>query len=75
MVDYSESIEVYNIKVGTYSKQKDYMETYMTRGQGYSSTFVQAAIAVKPLDRLKSNYILSLHETRGPKSIETVQVT
>ena len=52
-------------------------------GQGHSLTFVlghsnfinfiQVTIfALKPLDRLKSNYILSLHETSGPKFIETI---
>ena len=29
MVDYSESIEVYSIKVGIYSKLNEYMEIYM----------------------------------------------
>ena len=29
MVDYTESIEVYDIKVGIYSKLNEYMETYM----------------------------------------------
>ena len=29
MVDYSETIEVYGIKVGIYSKQNKYMETCM----------------------------------------------
>ena len=29
MVDNSETIEVYDIKVGVYSKQNEYMETYM----------------------------------------------
>ena len=29
MVHYSESIEVCDIKVGTYSKLNEYMETYM----------------------------------------------
>ena len=29
MADHSETIEVYDIKVGIYSKQNEYMETYM----------------------------------------------
>ena len=50
------------------------------RGQGHSLIFVQdhsdsINFALKPQDRLKSNYILSLHETRGPKFIETIEVT
>ena len=33
------------------------------------------AFVRKPLDRMKSIYILSLHETRGLKFIETNEVT
>ena len=29
MIDYSETIEVYGIKVGIYSKVTEYMEIYM----------------------------------------------
>ena len=29
MVDYSDTIEVYGIKVGRYSKQNEYVETYI----------------------------------------------
>ena len=29
MLDYSETIEVYDITVGTYCKLKEYMEIYM----------------------------------------------
>ena len=41
MVDYSETIEVYDIKVGIHSKLNEYREIYFTRGQGHSLTFVQ----------------------------------
>ena len=42
MADYSETIEVYGIKVGIYSKLNDYMEIYTcARGQGHSLTIVQ----------------------------------
>ena len=33
------------------------------------------AFALKPLDRLKSDYILSLHETKGSKFNESFEVT
>ena len=39
MVDYSETIEVYDIKVGIYSKLNEYMEIYMYQ-MSVSLTFV-----------------------------------
>ena len=50
MVDYSETIEVYAIKVGVYSSQNEYMEIYMyqrsmllfdLRGQCHYLTLIQ----------------------------------
>ena len=41
MVDYSETVDIYGIKVGIYSKLNEHMEIYITRGQGHSLTFVQ----------------------------------
>ena len=54
-----------------------------TRDQGNSLTFIQGhsdfinfkQLALKPLDSLMSNYILSLYETRGPKFVKTNKVT
>ena len=72
-MDYSETIEVYDIKAGIYSRLNEYMEIYIyqrsrsffdvcTRSLRFHS--FQTVFALKSLDRLKSNYILSLHETR-----------
>ena len=74
MVDYSETIEVYGIKVG--STLNEYMVIYMYQRSryGHSLTFVQGYsdfINFKQLlDRLQSNYILNLHESRRPIFIE-----
>ena len=83
-VNYSETEEVYGIKVGIYSKINEYLEIYMY--QWFRSFFdlsprslrfhlFQTAFALKPLDRLQSNYILNLHESKGPKFIKAVEVT
>ena len=58
MVDYSETIEVYDIKVGIQNKLNEYREIDMYQR---SRSFFD----LKPLDRLKLIYILSLHETRN----------
>ena len=84
MVDYIETIEVCNIKIGICSKLNEYMEIYMyQRSRSYfylcprSLSFInfKTVFVLKPLDRLKSNYILRLFEIRGPKFIETIEVT
>ena len=71
MVDYSETIEVYDIKVDIYSTLTEYMEVYMyQRSRSFfhlcpkSLRFhlFQTAFALQPLERLQSNYILNLHE-------------
>ena len=81
MVDYSETIEVCDIKVGI---RNEYREIYIyQRSRSFfdlcprSLIFhkFQTAFALKPLDRLKSVYILSLHETRGLRFIETDEIT
>ena len=55
-----------------------------TSGQGHSLTFVKGclyfrefkiAFGLTPLYRLTSNYIFDLGEIKGPKFIETVEVT
>ena len=40
-VDFIETIEVYEVKVGTNSWLTEYMDTYDTKGQGHCLTFVQ----------------------------------
>ena len=83
MADCSETVEVYGIKVGIDSKQNEYMETCMyQRSRSFfdhyprSSRFhkFQTGFALKPLDRLQSNYILNQYYRR-PKFIEVVEVT
>ena len=83
MVAYSETIEVYDMKVGLHSKLNDYREIFMyQRSRSFfhhcprSFIFleVQLFFALKPPDRLKSIY-KSLHETRRPKFIDTGEVT
>ena len=84
MVDYSETLVVYDIKVGIYSKLNEYVEINMyQRSRSFFDLcprslrfrIFQTAFTLKPLDRLQSNYILNLHEQRGPKFIEAVEVT
>ena len=41
MVDCSETIEVYGIKVGIYSTLTEYMEIYVYQRSSHSLTFVQ----------------------------------
>ena len=83
MVDYLKTIEVYGIQIGMYSKQNEYMEACMyQRSRSFfhhcqrSLRFhkFQAGFALKPLDRLQSNYILNQYYRR-PKFIEAVEVT
>ena len=84
MVDYSETIKIYGIKVGIFSTLNEYMEVYMyqrsmslfdlcPRSLRFHSS--QKAFALKPLDRQQSNYIENLHESGGPKFIKAVEVT
>ena len=84
MVDYSETIEIYGIKVGIYSTLTEYMEIRMYQRSrsvcdicSRSLRFhqFQTAFALKPLDRLQSNYTSTLLESRGLKFIEAVVVT
>ena len=84
MVDYSETIEVYGIKVDIHCKLNEYREIYMYRTSRSFSDLCQRSLifqqfqtsfSQKQSDRLKSIYILSLHETSRPKFIETGEVT
>ena len=74
MVDYSEN---------KHCKLNEYWEIYMyQRSKSFFDlcprsliSFIQKVFCLKIPDRLKSVYILSLHETRGPKFFETGDVT
>ena len=41
IIDFSETIVVYDIKVGRFSQLNDYMKLMSTKGQGHSLTLVQ----------------------------------
>ena len=82
MMDHLETIEVYGIKIGIYSKPNEYMEIYMyQRSRSFfnlcpsHSDFInfKQLFSLNRLDRLLSNCRLNLHESRGPKCMEAVE--
>ena len=78
MVDYSETIEVYDIKVGIHSKLNEHREIYMyQRPRAFfdlcpRSLIFQFQTACPEATRQTE---VSLHETWGPRLIETGEVT
>ena len=80
-MDFSETIVVYDIKVGRFSLLNEYMNHYeyqMVRVIYWTSSKVtqiqhfQSSFAQKPLGRLKPNIIDSLHEMWGMKICSNV---
>ena len=74
MVNYSETIDVYDIKVGIHSILNEYMEIYLyQRSRSFSDLCPRSlifhsfltAFALKPLDRLKSINILAFIRQGG----------
>ena len=84
MVDYSETIEVYGIIIGIYSKPNEYMAIYIYQRSrlffnlcpGHSDFInFKPLFTLKLLNRLQSNNMLNLRESRGPECMEAVEAT